>query len=49
MVLGVNLLSDAETLKMWYAVDYDEVRLRSNFNLGVQIAWPEYVITNGLS
>jgi hypothetical protein len=49
MVLGVNLLSDAETLKMWYAVDYDEVRLRSNFSLGVQIAWPEYVITNGLS
>ena len=49
MVLGVNLLSDSETLKMWYAVDYDEVRLRSNFNLGVQIAWPEFVITNGLS
>jgi len=49
MVLGVNLMSDAETLKMWYAVDFDEVRLRSNFNLGVQIAWPEYVITNGLS
>ena len=49
MVLGVNLLSDSETLKMWYAVDYDEVRLRSNFNLGVQIAWPQYVITNGLS
>jgi hypothetical protein len=49
MVLGVNLMSDAETLKMWYAVDFDEVRLRSNFNLGVQIAWPEYVITNGLA
>lgn len=49
MVLGVNLLSDSETLKMWYAVDFDEVRLRSNFNLGVQIAWPQYVITNGLA
>jgi hypothetical protein len=49
MVLGVNLMSDAETLKMWYAVDFDEVRLRSNFNLGVQIAWPQFVITNGLS
>ena len=49
MVLGVNLLSDSETLKMWYAVDFDEVRVRSNFNLGVQIAWPQYVITNGLS
>lgn len=49
MVLGVNLMSDSETLKMWYAVDFDEVRVRSNFNLGVQIAWPQYVITNGLS
>jgi hypothetical protein len=49
VVLGVNLMSDAETLKMWYAYDFDEVRLRSNFNLGVQIAWPEFVITNGLS
>lgn len=49
LVLGVNLMSDSETLKMFYSVDFDEVRLRSNFNLGVQIAWPEYVITNGLS
>jgi hypothetical protein len=49
MVLGVNLMSDSETLKMWYAIDFDEVRVRSNFNLGVQIAWPQYVITNGLS
>jgi len=49
MVLGVNLMSDAETLKMFYSADFDEVRLRSNFSLGVQIAWPEYVITNGLA
>jgi len=47
-VLGVNLMSDAETLKMFYSADFDEVRLRSNFSLGVQLAWPEYVITNGL-
>ena len=49
MVLGVNLMSDAETLKMFYSADFDEVRLRSNFSLGVQIAWPQYVITNGLA
>ena len=47
-VLGVNLMSDAETLKMFYSADFDEVRLRSNFSLGVQLAWPQYVITNGL-
>jgi hypothetical protein len=49
MVLGVDLMSDAETLKMFYSVDFDEVRLRSNFKVGVQIAWPQYVIQNGLS
>ena len=49
MILGVNLMSDAETLKMFYSADFDEVRLRSNFSLGVQIAWPQYVITNGLA
>jgi hypothetical protein len=49
LVLGVDLMSDSETLKMFYSVDFDEVRLRSNFKVGVQIAWPQYVITNGLS
>lgn len=49
MVMGVDLMSDSETLKMFYSVDFDEVRLRSNFKIGVQIAWPQFVITNGLS
>lgn len=49
MFMGVDLLSDQETLKMFYSVDFDEVRLRSNFKVGVQIAWPNFVITNGLT
>lgn len=49
MVMGVDLMSDSETLKMFYSVDFDEVRLRSNFKIGVQIAWPQFVITNGLA
>jgi hypothetical protein len=48
-VMGVDLLSDQETLKMFYSVDFDEVRLRSNFKIGVQLAWPNFVITNGLT
>jgi len=48
-VMGVDLLSDQETLKMFYSVDFDEVRLRSNFKIGVQLAWPQFVIQNGLS
>ena len=49
LVMGVDLMSDSETLKMFYSVDFDEVRLRSNFKVGVLIAWPQFVITNGLA
>ena len=49
LVMGVDLMSDSEQLKMFYSVDFDEVRLRSNFKVGVQIAWPQFVITNGLT
>jgi hypothetical protein len=49
LVAGVDLMSDMDNLKMFYSVDFDEVRLRSNFKIGVQIAWPNFVITNGLS
>ena len=49
LVMGVDLMSDSEQLKMFYSVDFDEVRLRSNFKVGVQVAWPQFVITNGLT
>ena len=49
LVMGVDLLSDSESLKMFYSVDFDEVRLRANFKIGVQVAWPQFVITNGLT
>lgn len=49
VVAGVDLLSDMDNLKMFYSVDFDEVRLRANFKIGVQIAWPNFVITNGLT
>jgi len=48
-VAGVDLLSDMDNLKMFYSVDFDEVRLRCNFKIGVQLAWPQFVITNGLT
>lgn len=49
IVGGVDLLSDSEQLRMFYSQDFDEVRLRCNFKIGVQIAWPQFVITNGLT
>jgi hypothetical protein len=51
MVYGVDLLSD-ETLKAWYSVDFDEIRIRSNYNYGATIATfgtTKYFATNGLA
>jgi hypothetical protein len=52
MVLGVDLLSDSEKLKIWYSLDFDEVRFRANFNYGVAIATfgsTAYFATNNLA
>jgi hypothetical protein len=51
MIYGVDLLSD-ETLRAWYSVDFDEIRVRSNFNFGATIATfgtTKYFATNGLA
>jgi hypothetical protein len=52
MVVGFDLTSDHEKLDMWYSKDFDEVRLRANYNYGAQIAKfgsTAYFATNGLS
>jgi hypothetical protein len=49
MVVGVDLLSDEERLDIFYSRDNDEVRVRSNFKIGAQIAFPEYFVTNNLA
>jgi hypothetical protein len=52
MVLGVDLLSDSEKSKIWYSVDFDELRFRANFNYGVAIATfgsTAYFATNNLA
>lgn len=51
MIYGLDLLSD-ETLRAWYSVDFDEIRVRSNFNFGATIATfgtTKYFATNGLA
>jgi len=48
MVVGVDLMSDEERLDIFYSRDFDEVRVRCNFKLGAQIAFPEYFVTNNL-
>ena len=52
MVVGFDLLSDHEKLVIWYSKDFDELRLRANYNYGAQIAKfgsTAYFATNGLS
>lgn len=52
MVLGVDLLSNSEKLKIWYSLDFDELRFRANFNFGVAIATfgsTAYFATNNLA
>lgn len=52
MVVGVDLLSDSEKLKIWYSLDFDELRFRANFNFGVAIATfgsTAYFATNNLA
>ena len=52
MVQGVDLSGDTEKLVSWYSLDFDQVRFRANFNLGVTIATfgsTKYFATNNLA
>lgn len=52
MVVGFDLMSDHEKIDMWYSKDFDEVRLRANYNYGAQIALfgsTAYFATNNLA
>ena len=51
IVVGFDLTSDHEKLDMWYSKDFDEVRIRANYNYGVQVAKfgsTAYFATNNL-
>jgi hypothetical protein len=51
-VVGFDLLSDHEKLVIWYSQDFDELRLRANYNYGAQIALfgsTVYFATNNLA
>jgi hypothetical protein len=41
---GTDLLSDSEDFKIFYSNDNDEVRFISKFKIGVQVAFPEFVV-----
>ena len=51
-VVGFDLLNDHEKLVVWYSKDFDELRLRANYNYGATIATfgsTAYFATNNLA
>jgi hypothetical protein len=51
-ITGFDLLSDHESMEIWYSKDFNEVRFRANYNYGAQIALfgsTAYFATNNLA
>lgn len=44
LVVGTDLLGDAEDFKIWYSKDNDEVRFLAKFKVGVQVQFLDYVV-----
>ena len=44
LYLGTDLLSDAESFKIWYSEDTDYVKFLSKFKMGVTAAWLSFVV-----
>jgi hypothetical protein len=44
MYLGTDMAGDYEKFMFWYSEDNSEYRLKIEFNLGVQVAFPDFVV-----
>jgi len=42
---GTDLEGDEEVFDLWYSKDNDEYRLRVDFTAGVQVAYPDQIVT----
>lgn len=47
-LVGVDLMSDEDSFRSWWSMDFQEVRIAVNWKLGTQIAFPSFFVTNGL-
>jgi hypothetical protein len=45
MYVGGDVEGDESTYKFWYSEDNSTFRLKVEFNLGVQVAFPDYVVS----
>ena len=46
IVVGTDLVSDVDNFAMWYDLNSDSLRFRLSMKLGVQVAFPEYIVSN---
>jgi hypothetical protein len=42
--MGTDLLNDYESFQIFYFEAEDEVRFRSKFKIGAQIAFPQFIV-----
>ena len=48
-VVGTDLLSDVDNFQLWYDMNADQLKHRLKSKLGSQVAFPEYIVSNGLN
>jgi len=49
MLAGTDLMSDEDSFRAWWSMDFQEVRIMSAWKLGVAVAFPQFFVTNGLA
>ena len=47
-VVGTDLLSDVDNFSLWFDINADQLKHRLKSKLGVQVAFPEFIVSNGL-
>jgi len=48
IVIGTDLVSDLDNFQLWYDINGDQLKHRIVTKLGVQVAFPEFWVTNNL-
>jgi len=46
IVAGTDLMSDFSEFQLWYDINTDQLKHRISTKLGVQVAFPEYWVSN---
>ena len=49
LFVGTDMMEDAEKFDFFYSKDNDEFRLKINYTLGTQVAYPDEIVIGGLA